>query len=55
MTQVEPSKDQKYHFMADMTNQAPKPAAIKDWAELSPDEKKLFARKVYGLKKALSD
>jgi arylsulfatase A-like enzyme len=117
MTQIEPSKDPNYHFMADMTNQAidwigyqksltpdkpffvyfapgathaphhvpkawiakykgkfdqgwdkvreetlarqiklgvvpagttlaPKPAAIKDWAALSPDEKKLFARQM---------
>src|SRR3984893_15856901 len=117
MTQVEPSKDPKYHFMTDMTNQAiawmgyqkaltpdkpffiyfapgathaphqvpkewiakykgrfdqgwdrlreetlarqkrlgvvpaetklaPKPAAIKDWAALTPDEKKLFARQM---------
>jgi arylsulfatase A-like enzyme len=117
MTQVEPSKDPKYHFMTDMTNQAiawmgyqksltpdkpffiyfapgathaphhvpkewiakykgkfdqgwdalreetlarqiklgvvpagtklaPKPEAIKDWAALTPDEKKLFARQM---------
>ena len=117
MTQVEPSKGPKYHFMTDMTNQAiawmgyqkaltpdkpffiyfapgathaphqvpkewiakykgrfdqgwdrlreetlarqkrlgvvpaetklaPKPAAIKDWAALTPDEKKLFARQM---------
>ncbi len=117
MTQVEPSKDPKYHFMTDMTDQAiawtgyqksltpdkpffiyfapgathaphhvpkewiakykgkfdqgwdalreetlarqiklgvvpagtklaPKPEAIKDWATLDPDEKKLFARQM---------
>jgi arylsulfatase A-like enzyme len=117
MTQVEPSKDPKYHFMTDMTDQAiawmgyqksltpdkpffiyfapgathaphhvpkewiakykgkfdqgwdalreetlarqiklgvvpadtklaPKPEAIKDWAALTPDEKKLFARQM---------
>jgi arylsulfatase A-like enzyme len=117
MTQVEPSKDPNYHFMADMTTQAinwigyqksltpdkpffvyfapgathaphhvpkewiakykgkfdqgwdkvreetlarqiklgvvpagttlaPKPAAIKDWAALTPDEQKLFARQM---------
>jgi arylsulfatase A-like enzyme len=28
------------------TKLAPKPAAIKDWAALSPDEKKLFARQM---------
>jgi len=28
------------------TKLAPKPAAIKDWAALTPDEKKLFARQM---------